>query len=332
MSCAWLVFFKIDLTLAKFEVHLRMLSGGRKNTQDIKKHMRQVRKVFSECDISDVFSFGDVETLAVIEEKFITKHLEKKDICASTVRNHITSLLHLGTFLFMKSINKDRFYTTEFERFKAYRELWHKTLRLDIAQANVDRFVKDQEEMTTALDFQTYMKSSIATWAEDVLDNVTPINPARASVKVMVHLRNHLATCIAFGNAPRASGISGLTVANFYKAKYWESSNNYTCCVPRHKTSKQKHAAYLGLSPEIYRKMKKFYKMWKAHLKSRGKRISTDQFFQTMNGTAMRANQVSSGIKDMMYLSGFNGKISCTTIRKMTSTMVKLSLVLNSYL
>ncbi len=269
-----------------------------------------------------MFSFGDLDKLDDIEEKFIQKHLAGTQMNPSTIRNHISSLQGFGDFLFLKDINPKRFGSAQLEHLKGYRKTWNKVLAKEIAQLGTEKFEEDQENMAEPIDYQTYLNSNVSSWCNDILDDKQPVHGSNLSVKELLELRDHVATCVSFSNGARASGVTGLQVSHFKKAKYWPDTDNYTAAVPRHKNSKTKHAAHLGFSPTLYRRMKRFYKLWSQNLKSRGKKPRGDSFFQTRNGHPMASNSMCKSITRMMRRSGYTGPINNTVIRKMTTTAV----------
>ncbi len=314
------VFFSLEIVLEKFKRHLTSLSGGEKADQEVKKSVRMVRKVLLESKIEDVFSFCEIDSLDDVEEFFIQANLNAGKN-PSTIRNHLSALTAFADFIFLKSLNP-KFGHTQVTRIKSYRLTWNKVLNKRINQQATEKFEKDQDVMANPLDYQTYLESNVSKWCNDILDGKVPADGKTLGVKAILELRDHLATCISFTNAARASGVTGIQISHFENAKYWEDTDNYTIVVPRHKNSKTKHAAHIGVSPQLYKRMGRFLVLFKQNLKSRGKKTRGDAFFMTRNGNPMASNSMCKSISRMMRKSGYTGPINNTVIRKMTTTAV----------
>ncbi len=278
------------------------LSGGKKAPSNIKAHLRQARKVFLQCGITDVFSIGDLEVLDVIEEKFIEPQLAGSTMGPSTCRNHISSILLLGQYLQQKNINLARFGSDQLKRLENTRKLWNKVFSGEISQAAVHKFEEDQLQMTTPADWQAYQRSSIARWCTEILSGDRPVNIKQLKVRDLLFLRDHIVTCLSFTNACRPSALTGLTLTNYDQAKYWDQSNNYTVAIPEHKTSKTNFSAHICIPAELKSQMDRFADLWDEHLEMRGMEANTDSFFQSQFGLAMRSNNVCHIItKQMTY-------------------------------
>jgi len=217
-----------EFVLQKFKAHLTAPSSGGSSSKQARKELNHLRTLAAECNITDLFTVGTTSVLNSIQEDFIDKNIVNPAMKASTIRNHLSSLFHLGKYFFTKEITPS-FGHAEFDRLKVRKEEWFRSLNKLQKQEAVEQHARDEETMVSPEDFQKYHLSERAEEARALLNDP----PEHITKNKFCWARDYLITELTFRNAPRASGICGMLVEEVTKATYMENSDNYVIKVQR---------------------------------------------------------------------------------------------------